>query len=228
MDAARLVLERTGGQRLYPQRQDDFDRRFTKSVTVRMPMGSEVDLHRTLAPGPFGLTIDLAELAASPERFSLAGVPLLALGRSRRFVHACYHATLGRPRIRLVPLGDVAATAPRDERELHEVDALVRHWACQPVVGRALDTTRETLGWTPIGPMQAWRAELRSDRRQERWLAAYQGAQRSDRRVALYSFEALSGVRERLSYGTALARSSLISRSVAARLRHSTRRRGAR
>lgn len=224
MDAARVVLEGAGGQRLYVQRQSDFDRRFTKSVTVRMPNDVEVDLHRTLAPGPFGLTIDLEELVATPEPFVVGGVSLVALARSRRFVHSCYHATLGRARTRLVPLCDVVATAPRDEWELHAVDALVRHWACQLVVQRALDTTTRTLGWEPVSPLRQWRAELRSDRQKERWLTAYSGADRSDRRLAVYSLEALPHWPERISYGSALARSSatarhLIGRATRARLR---------
>jgi hypothetical protein len=221
MDGARTLLEQRGGARLYPQRQDDFDRRFTKSVTVRMPDRVEIDLHRTLAAGPFGLTIDLEELGRAPEAFVIGGVELPALGRTRRFLHASYHATLGRGRSGLVPLCDVVATAPADERELHTVDALVRHWGAQVVVAHALDDAAATLGWESPVWLVRWRSEFFSDRRRERWLTAYRGPTRHARRLAFYSLEALPSVRERVAYGGALARSSVAARHAAQRVRRS-------
>jgi len=51
-DAVESIIA-AGGARLGPQLRAGFDRRFGKSVTMRFA-GVEIDLHRTLCPGPFG------------------------------------------------------------------------------------------------------------------------------------------------------------------------------
>ena len=73
-----------------------FDSRFSKGAAFTMPGGRDIDLHRTFVSGPFGLSVDLGGLFATSTPFVVGGRRLLGLGRTERFLHACYHAALGR------------------------------------------------------------------------------------------------------------------------------------
>ena len=129
IDTAERLLADAGGRRSYRSPRPDFDRRFGKGSSFRMADGLEVDLHRTLALGPFGLTIEPRSLFAGRESFALGGRGVLALDRPRRFLHACYHAVLGRARPRLVPLLDLIYTAPVAPDERAVVLELARQMA---------------------------------------------------------------------------------------------------
>ncbi len=84
----------------------------------RPPSGHEIDLHRTFVMGPFGLRLRLDDLwDARPLR--AGGPPVGALDAECRFLHACYHAALGRrrpaagPAARHRPDGAVRRARPR-------------------------------------------------------------------------------------------------------------------
>jgi hypothetical protein len=89
------VLTTMGHRRDLPERRRGFDRRFAKEATMPGPAGREVDLHRTLVTGPFGLTIDLDELWSREQVIQLAGNRCAVLDADRRLVHACFSAVLG-------------------------------------------------------------------------------------------------------------------------------------
>ena len=57
-DAIRALLA-VGGRRRSQEVRPGFDRRFGKGACVTLLNGVQVDVHRTLASGPFGLTVDL-------------------------------------------------------------------------------------------------------------------------------------------------------------------------
>jgi hypothetical protein len=182
-----------------------------------MPSGLEVDLHRTLALGPFGLAIDPRQLAAAGEMFALGGRALRALDRPRRFLHACYHAVLGRARPRVAPLLDVAWTAPHDEREHAAVALLATSWRSGTVVERALGLAGTELGWVP--PMSArWDpTELGISAQQQRWLAGYLGDDRTSARLTLSAVEAIDGWAARADYLRAVLWPSSLGTKQAAR-----------
>ena len=69
----------------------------------------EVDLHRTLVVGPFGLWIRPEELLERREPFLLAGQKLSRLDDTGMLLNVAMHASLGWSPPRLVPLRDVAA-----------------------------------------------------------------------------------------------------------------------
>ena len=76
MSGALAALASIGYVRDLPERSRGFDRRFGKEVPLAHPRRPEVDLHRTLALGSFGLRIDLATLWASTATFELGGTTL--------------------------------------------------------------------------------------------------------------------------------------------------------
>ncbi len=78
LDRTIAVLTEQGFARRFPEPRAGFDRRFTKSVSVVNPGGKELDLHRTLAPGVFGLRVKVAMLwDATPVQFVLGGRTLV-------------------------------------------------------------------------------------------------------------------------------------------------------
>lgn len=68
--------------------------RFAKGVTLRADDGRHLDLHRTLAAGPFGDRLDSSALFADGTPFDVGGTTIIALAAANRFAHACYHAAL--------------------------------------------------------------------------------------------------------------------------------------
>ena len=94
-DDAVAALARAGHHRRFPQPRPGFDRRFSKGTSFVTDEGTEIDLHRTFAMGPFGLTMKLDDLWARASTFRVGGVDLHALGREERFLHTCFHASLG-------------------------------------------------------------------------------------------------------------------------------------
>lgn len=105
------ILGSLGFHRDLPERRVGYDHRFGKEVSLRSTMGLEIDLHRTLVLGYFGLTLPLVELWRRSTTFELAGTSLAALDHESRFVHACHTAMLGDPRPRLLALRDLAVIA---------------------------------------------------------------------------------------------------------------------
>lgn len=201
------LLEADGGTRRYPEARAGFDRRFSKGVSYAFDRNVEIDLHRTLASGAYGLSIDLDELFAATEPFVVGDRKLLALDRSSRFVHAAYHGLLGGRTIRLTALRDLVNTAPVDEAATRTVLDRARRWQGEGVLARAIEVARAELCWRPPLLIGAWAAGYEPTRRDRRWLAAYEGGDRSYAAQMLVGLEALPGVRERVAYAVANATS---------------------
>jgi len=205
LDHAEARLAAVGGRRAFDEPRPGFDRRFGKGSSFRMPSGFEVDLHRTLALGPFGLAIEPRTLLAAQQSFTLAGREVRALGRTRRFVHACYHAVLGRARTRVVPLVDLVLTAPRDDDEMAAVVEITRQWRGEVVVDAAISSAIERLGWTAPAHVTRALGELRGTPTEHRWLRGYTGRGRSSARLTMSAVEALDSWRDRSAYLRAVA-----------------------
>lgn len=203
--AAVAVIERAGGRRRHPEPRPGFDARFSKGASFRFDRNLEVDLHRTLAPGPFGLRVDLDELFASSQDLLIGDVSLLALDRPGRFLHACYHGVLGDALPRLTTLRDLVRTAPRTDTDCRAVLGRAHRWSATAVVGAALDHAAAAFGWTPPEPLRSWSAHDRRSPREQRWLAAYTGEDRSPALQAVQGIAALDGLMDRLAYARAIA-----------------------
>jgi hypothetical protein len=207
LDAMARVLEARGGRRRYAEPHRGFDRRFSKGMSFTFERNCEVDLHRSLASGAFGLSIVLDDLFTEPEPFVVGGRRVLALGRTNRFLHAAYHALLGADRVRLNALRDVVHTAPRDDHEVRRALARARRWHGEAVVARATRLACTWFGWTPTTVLDAWAGGYVTTARDRRWMAAYVGGGRSYAGQMLVGLEAIPGVRDRVAYVTANARS---------------------
>lgn len=155
-DDAATVLLASGYQRTWPELRLGFDRRYGKSVLFVAPDGLEVDVHRTFVKGPFGLLIDLDDLFRERPCISLSSRPLAILGRTPRFLHACYNAALGNVPPKLAALRDVAQIVLHDPPDLDAVVGTAHRWQGEAVVARALRLAWHELGVLPTVPLVAW------------------------------------------------------------------------
>jgi len=196
-----------GGRRAFNEPRPGFDERFGKGAAVHLPDGSEVDVHRTLALGPFGVRLDPELLlAAAPASFVVGGRTVAGLDQPWRLLHACYHAALGRHPARLSAQRDVLQLLPSDG-SLDLVDA-VASCGGRAVVAAALVEAADALRPERPHPLVTWARHVEPTMRERRWLSAYRGPRRSSRRRTVLVLEALPGTAARMSYARAVADSA--------------------
>ncbi|MGH9056518.1 MAG: nucleotidyltransferase family protein, partial [Acidimicrobiales bacterium] len=200
------ALEASGVRRLLPEVRPGFDRRFGKDATLLSGSGWELDLHRTLVAGPYGLWRDPAELFDAPSTARIGGVDVPVLGPEVSFLHACYNAALADDPPRLIALRDVCQMALAGSADPAGVGDLARRWRAGAVVARAIDLAAGVLGPavlesdvaaafldTPVAP---WDRVL---------MASYRGPGRGYTSQAA-AVVAMRGLGERAAYLWALTR----------------------
>lgn len=142
-----------GATRLQPELRLGYDQRFAKSVTMRLD-DVEIDLHRTLCPGPFGVWMWPDDLFLLKQEISLGGVSIPSLDRTDHLVHACYHAALGQVDPVLSNLRDIAllassaADSPDDtgaHYDAERFDGTVSRWKGRAVIRRAVGLVNNRL-----------------------------------------------------------------------------------
>ncbi|HEV7524749.1 MAG TPA: nucleotidyltransferase family protein [Acidimicrobiia bacterium] len=204
-DRAIAALRALDFERRFIEPRRGFDARFSKGACLERADDLELDLHRTLAPGAFGLRLGNTELfRRSPRCFDLAGKTITGIDPELAFVHACFHAALGDFPPRLVPLRDVVElhAAGFDTSVVTDVITSVR---CESVLQRAVHLVEAELGIHLDGELVDWLRAYRSTRF-DRW--ALRGYDREDRSYATQvaaSLCALPSVRDRAAYVAALA-----------------------
>jgi hypothetical protein len=215
-ERACALLGRLGHVRQRPEPRPGFEVRFGKASVHKHPDDDvEVDLHRTLVLGPFGLWIDPHELLARREPFLLGGRKLDRLDDTAMLLNVAMHASLGQRPIRLVPLRDVAQLLVAADVDWQLLARWARRWRLAPVLRHAFITTLTTLG-VPI-PLEASRfVEMRPSRSEARLLSRYTGSRRNEGGTSITTLRAIPGVHAKAAYARALAfpgRSFLEARS---------------
>jgi hypothetical protein len=201
LEAAMTTLgTQRGAHRQTPELRPGYDRRFSKSITLVEPDGTELDLHRTLVFGTFGFRIDLDELFASAVTFELGGQQIRALGPETRLLHTCFHAGLGDPRPRLSSIRDLAQMLLTGDHDPDRVIALADRWECQAVVARGLQLCREQLGIEVAGAIAERFGDHQPSRRDARAVDAYVGANRSHTAKVLASLPFIDDLRTRFAF----------------------------
>lgn len=144
IDDAVGTLERAGANRLRPKLRHDFDSRFAKSVTMTLG-GVELDVHRTLCPGPFGVWMFPEDLFLLGSSIDLGGHALPTLDSTDQLVHACYHAALGSHTPSLLNLRDIVLLA-NERWDAERFSQTIDRWKGRPVIQRAVAHVRGNLG----------------------------------------------------------------------------------
>ncbi len=194
-DRAIKVLTGLGATRSKPEPRPGFTGRFGKSVPLTMPKQESIDLHRTIAPGHYGLTIDLNTLFDSRTPFVIDDQQLLGLGPEERFLHACYHAVLNGPS-RLVPLRDVVQTATAKDFDEARATRLATAWRADVVVAGAVRIAWETFAMREQTSLSSWARNYEATAAERRLVETFQGANHSERLM----IRAIPRWRDRLGY----------------------------
>lgn len=145
---AVALLGRLGYRRDLPERRRQFDGRFGKDVTLFGPPGvPELDLHRTLVKGPFGLALDPDEAFEDGQPLLLAGtVVATAPTLSWRLLHSCLVIGAGDLAPSAGMMRDLALQARDAALDVDEFRALVVRSRSAPVVAEAIRRTSSRMG----------------------------------------------------------------------------------
>lgn len=200
---ACAVLENLGYRRALPEPRGGFDQRFGKAAEFRRPGGIEVDLHRTLVVGPFGLWIEPELLFEGTTELRLWDRTLRRLDDTLLQLHACVHASLGWwPPLR-VPVRDVVQVAHRAQVDWEALADRAARWKLRAVLSHALRTATETL---EVGiPEDARQAvERTASRREIRALQGYVTDRRRRGGTAISTLRAIRGLRAKAAFVRAL------------------------
>jgi hypothetical protein len=191
-----------GFSRLSPELRRGFDERFGKAITHRGPDRIDVDLHRTLAAGPFGVRIDAHVLHTSTDTFELAGTTMRRLDDTGLLLHSCIHAALGDDPPSLHAIRDVVQTAALPGVSWEWFAEQVERWRLVAVVDRAFGLVRRTLGITIDA---AGELALRPAPDEVRLVGAYRRAERTSGSLTLETFRAIDGWGSKAAFARSVA-----------------------
>ncbi len=194
------LLEALGHVRQRPEPRPGFEVRFGKGSVHRHPDDAiEVDLHRTLVLGPFGLWIDPDELLDRRTTFELAGQDIGRLDDTAMLLNVAMHVALGRSEARLVPLRDVVQVAERGCVDWDTLAGWARRWHMAAVLQDAFSMASRWFG-VPV-PVGARRLVASQPPRSEvRILQAYKGERRSVGGTSLTTIRAIPGLSNKVIY----------------------------
>jgi hypothetical protein len=197
------ILAESGYRRGLPEPHAGFDERFGKAAVHRNGDGIELDLHRTLVLGPFGLWLDPDELFEHAVEFSVGGRALLRLDDVNRLIHACLHASLGTLPDQLWTVRDVAQAALVADLEWHVVEERAMRWRVAAVVRHALTAAGELLA-VPLPEGAGLLLEYRAPRGERRALETFITERRDRGGTALSTLRAIPGIHGKAAYVRAL------------------------
>lgn len=217
LQGALDVVASIGFRPMQSEPRRGFQGRFGKGRSTTDEHGVEVDLHRTLAAGPFGAMLPMKGIWASTESYRVGGVELRAPDRTWRFLHACLHAVLTGRGDRLWILRDVAQLHTHPALDIEAVLRLASEARAEAVVALAIENARGAMAVE--GPMTEWAATRPATSRELRLIGVYEPG-RSEGARTLATLQVMPGFADRLR----LARSMLVPEAEFLEARHLTRR----
>jgi len=198
--ACDLLVE-LGLERRLPEPRRGFDERFGKAAVFRGPKRQEIDLHRTLAQGPFGIWLDADELLEHTTEFRLGGRVLRRLHDTALLAHACIHAVLGFEKPLLLTVRDVAQVAATSSADWDLMAEWAHRWRLGVVFRHAFELTSEM--WGAAWPIEAAEA-LTGSAADRHVLETYTTDRRRRGATRLATLRAIPGMRDRAAYVRAL------------------------
>jgi len=201
------ALVAAGAVRPRPKLSASFDRRFAKSVTLEWLHNTEIDLHRTLAPGPFGLLIDTRDLWVPAASFVIAGRSLSTFPPELHLLNAAIHSALGDVEPRLGNLRDLALLCNIGSLDHEAVVNIASRWRCETPLAAGLSAASALQ--VDLGPLGEWAGSHEITSGDASLMSTYAVADGRFRRQALASLRVLPTWRDRLAYASAVARNPL-------------------
>ncbi|MEQ8719167.1 MAG: nucleotidyltransferase family protein [Acidimicrobiales bacterium] len=202
--AVELLGDELGAQRALPELRPGFDHEFAKEVMLETSAGFELDLHRTLVPGAFGLLVPLDELYDHRPTFHLAGRELATFDTVHHAVYSAMSVALADIPVRYSALADLVLLVGQGGDDVAEVIATAHRWGQAIVLQRAVHLVGHHLGvWPSDHPLVTWADRYRPGRREKLLLASNLAAGRTYLRQ-LAAVAVLDGVGRRGRYLRAL------------------------
>ena len=195
---ACAILAELGFRRELPEPAAGFDERFGKAATHMGPDGQQLDLHRALVLGPFGIWIRPEQLFDEVTTFHLGGRTFQRLTDTALLLHAAVHASLGWAEPLPIPLRDVAQIALTGDLDREHLRALVREWRLAAVLEDSFAAVEQQFGVT-LSDQVIEAQGLRPTKRERRVLAGYRKS-RGVGGVPLSMVTAVPGVRNKVAY----------------------------
>jgi hypothetical protein len=194
-----------GLRRRFTAPRATFDQRFVKAVSLVAEDGLELDLHRALTPGPFGVLFDVDEVfRAPPAHVRVGDRNLRCLNPELTLAHACAHAVLGDAEPRFVSIRDVAQVL-RSDVEIDGAVEVFERFEAAVVAKRAVELVEQLLEVLLTDPIATWARTVRTTRN-DRWrLRSYVAGGNRYARQAAATFWTLPTLRDRVAYASALA-----------------------
>jgi len=197
------VLAAIGYRRDMPEPRRGFDERFGKAATHTNPEGLQLDLHRTLTLGPFGLWLDPERLIDGSVPFTLGGTVFDRLSDTDTLLHACMHASLGWAPPLPLPVRDVAQVALTGSIDWDSLRDRVVRWRLSAVVRDALRVAVRDLAVDLPAEAEPL-TRLTPAARELKALAAYQSGRRSIGGISMSTAMAIPSLRGRAEYALGL------------------------
>jgi hypothetical protein len=200
---ACLVLREMGFHRVIPEPRPGFDERFGKAAAHRHVDDSiEIDLHRTLVLGPFGLWLAPDVLLDRAARFPLGGRLIPRLDDTGTLLSVAMHASLGWPP-RLVPLRDVLQVSRAMDVDRAMLATWAREWRLSAVLSHAFSTAGAILDAETVAESRAFTGS--PPRRGEvEALQAYLAERRAMGGTAVSTLRAIPGLWRKAAYARAM------------------------
>lgn len=168
--AAAATLGDLGGTEINPEPTAGFALEVFKGLTIKMPSGLEVDLHRILSWGPLGVRVPEADLWAPGRSFDRLGHTFVTLDVERTLIHVSAHLLLLGV-LRASEVRDVAQLATSPPLDADRALGIARRWGQEAILAVALRMAERELALvTEDLPLFAWAAEHRVSVRDRLWL----------------------------------------------------------
>jgi hypothetical protein len=199
LDRAVAVLAAAGHARLQRDPYPGFSRRYAKSVSMRSRAGIEVDVHRVVPDGPFGLRAAPEVLWGRPAgSLEVGGQVVPALDPVAAFVQACVNAVASYDMVSLASLRDVVQVGAAVEHDVPAVRSLAEAMGVGACLADAVARAAAELPWDPPAALAAitgWPISAR----ERQWLDSYR-SKPSDARRALLGMHAVPGLGPKAAY----------------------------
>ena len=201
VEGISATLEAT---RALPEVRPGFDERFGKEVLLKVG-GFEIDVHRTLASGPFGLKVDLDELfSMTAVEYPIGTTTVNTLPPTPMMLAVCFNTALGDVPPRLASLRDVIQVHDRGQVDAGELLDLAQRWRAEIVVQRAVLLSWRWLERTDRPAILEWAEQYRPPVSQRLMMQSYLGRGRNYMRHAA-AVSAIPRMGDRVDYIKAIA-----------------------
>lgn len=168
--AALAVMTAHGCTQPIPPPSVRWERRYGKDATLLDPGGIELDVHRSLIEGYFGIGIRNDELTSATVAFEVGGYRVSALDGPSRLLHAAIH-TAGSGAFRISSARDVAQLVLVSEADWTEARRRAEHWRCAALLAAGIHQAWEVLKLTDHDAV-AWSRGYRPSTVERRALAS--------------------------------------------------------